>query len=103
MKRILRFIVDGQTIRRDPSCNFEGLYRGTVGYLQAQFSFSEEWGGCKKAASFYWLGEEYAVPVVNNQCEIPEEALKGQEWKVSVTGVRPGFRITTGKERVVQG
>lgn len=103
MKRILKFIVAGQTISRDPTCNFEGLHRGTVGYLYAQFSFSREWMGCKKAASFYSLGKEYAVPILNSQCLIPEEALRQREWTVSVTGIKPEFKIVTGKEKVVQG
>lgn len=103
MKRVLKFNIDGQTISKDPTCNFDGLHRGTVGYLYARFSFSEEWAGCKKAASFYSAGKEYAAPVINGQCMIPEEALRFQSWKVSVTGMKPGFKITTGKEEVVQG
>lgn len=104
MKRILKFIVDGQTIKKDPTCDFSGIYRGTAGYLQAQFSFSEEWRGCKKAASFYrHLGKEHAVLLVNNQCEIPAEALTGSEWSVSVTGIKDNFKITTGREKVTQG
>ena len=103
MKRMLKFIIDGQTIRKDPACSFDGIHRGTAGYLHAQFFFSGEWAGCKKAASFYSVGKEYAMPVIGSQCEIPEEVLKYQRWEVSVTGMRPGFKITTGKEKVTQG
>lgn len=103
MKRILKFAVTGQTIIKDPDCSFDGIYRGTVGYLQAQFSFSEEWKGCKKAATFSCYDKEIPVLIVNNQCEIPSEILTGNNWAVSVTGMKENFKITTGKERVMQG
>lgn len=103
MKRILKFIVEGQVIRKDPTCSFENIFSGTAGYLYAQFTFSDEWLGCKKAASFYRQSSEYAVPIINNQCEIPAEALINREWSVSVTGMKNNFKITTGKDKVMQG
>lgn len=103
MKRVLRFELSGQAISRDPTCDFSGLYRGTVGYLYAHFNFSDDWRGCKKAASFYALGKEYAVPIINGECQIPSEVLCHREWSVRVTGVRNNFKIVSGLEKVVQG
>lgn len=100
--RTLKFIVDGQSIKKDPSCDFEGLVKGTKGYLEAQFHFSEEWKGCKRAAVFISLGLEYAVPVINGKCEIPEKALTWRVFSVKAVGIRDGYRITTNKVEVLQ-
>lgn len=56
--RTLRFIIDGQSIKKDPSCDFSGLVPGTKGYLKAQFQFSDEWKKCKKAAIFGSVGRD---------------------------------------------
>lgn len=100
--RILKFLVDDQTIKRDPSCDFKGLVPGTKGYLKAQFRFSDEWKGCKKAAIFGSIGREYAAPLVNGMCEIPEKALTWRTFSVKVAGIRDGYRITTNKVEVLQ-
>lgn len=100
--RILRFIIDGQSISKDPACSFEGLVPGTKGYLKAEFSFSGEWQGCKKAAVFEQLRKEYPVPVIGNACEIPAEALVRSNFSVRVVGERNGYRILTNKVEVRQ-
>lgn len=100
--RTLRFIVDGQSIKKDPSCDFKGLVPWTKGYLEAKFQFSDEWKGCKKAAVFTALGQEHAVPVINGKCEIPEKALTWRVFSVKVAGIRDGYRITTNKVEVLQ-
>lgn len=101
--RILRFRVDKQKISKSYGCDFSGIVKGTSGYLKASFSFSDEWDGCKKAASFWRLGKEYPVLIINGQCEIPEEALTWDNFQVSVTGMRDNFVITTNKITVEQG
>lgn len=102
--RILRFIVQGQALKKAPGCDFSGIVPGTEGYLKARFEFDSEWDGCKKAASFFRAGgAEFAAPVVNGECEIPPEALTREKFSVSVTGKRTGFRITTNKIDVHQG
>lgn len=40
--RILKFIVQAQTITMGPDCDFSGIVSGTQGYLQAQFNVSKE-------------------------------------------------------------
>lgn len=101
--RTLRFIVHGQQLKPAPGCDFTGLVPGTVGYLEAQFEFDSEWNGCAKAASFFRFGgKEFAAPIVNGRCEIPAEALEKEVFKVSVTGARKGFRITTNRIDVYQ-
>ena len=100
--RTLKFGVDGQSIKKDPSCDFSGLVPGTKGYLEAYFHFSDEWKGCKKAAVFTALGKEYAVPLINGKCEIPEKALTWKLFSVKVAGERDGYRITTNRVEVLQ-
>ena len=100
--RILRFIVNRQILSPDEACDFTGLIPGTKGYLIAKFDFSPEWAGCKKAASFWRYGDEYAVPIIGSECVIPEEVLDSRSIQVSVTGGRDGYRIVTNKCRLKQ-
>lgn len=100
--RILKFIIDGQTIRKDPSCDYEHIVSGTKGYLCASFSFSADWDGCRKAAIFSCLGRDHPVPIINNKCQIQEEALLYKYFRVKVVGEKDGYRITTNSEEVKQ-
>lgn len=103
--RTLKFLVEDQIIRPDPSCSFDDLIPGTEGYLQAEFSFSPEWSGCAKVAAFWsMLGIEYSPQVLTDgkTCMIPKEALRGSKFKVQVVGRRPNFKILTNKVTVNQ-
>ena len=100
--RSLMFKVNAQKIVRDPECDFTGIVAGTKGYLKAKFIFTEEWNGCILVASFWKGSEEHAVRIVNNECDIPPEALTGATFKVSVTGKRRDFLIKTNRVLVVQ-
>ena len=103
--RTLKFIVNGQTISLDPTCNFEGLIPGTEGYLEAQFSFSKEWDNCIKVVAFFSnLGVEYEPQVLNrrNVCTIPPEALKNRVFKIQVLGQHNNVKIRTNKIAVRQ-
>ena len=100
MKRILKFKVEGQTMQKDG--DFSGLVRGSVGYLGAKFTFSDEWKGCKIAASFWSDGKEHAVMLRQGMCEIPPEVLMHGRFYVQATGMRQGFKIKTNKTLVRQ-
>lgn len=103
--RTLRFIVEDQIIKQDPTCDFTGLIPGTEGYVQAEFIFSKEWMGCTKVASFWsGTGIEYPPEVLQDgkTCMIPAEALKKQYFKVQVIGRRNNFKILTNKVLVNQ-
>ncbi len=87
--RTLKFIVDGQTLRPDPACNFDGLVPGSTGYLQAEFDFSAEWANRAKVVGFFSnLGKEYEPQVLKNgkYCVIPSEALAKSIFKVQIIG-----------------
>ena len=103
--RTLKFIVDKQIISPDPSCDFDGLIPGTVGYLRAEFSFTNEWKDCAKVAAFWsTFGREYSPQVLTdgNSCLIPAEALAKQSFKLQVIGQRDGYKIITNKLLIKQ-
>lgn len=103
--RILKFIVDGQSIMHDPRCDFSGLSPGTEGYLEAEFSFSPEWAGSTRVASFFSnLGNEYPPQPIDsdNRCAIPAEALAKSIFKVQVIGRKGSQKLCTDKVIVHQ-
>lgn len=101
--RILKFIVEGQSLKKDPACNFSGIVKGSKGYLQCSFSFSREWAGCKAAASFWSYDKEIdAAAVVRGVCQIPDSVTDFRRFGVSLTGVKGEYRITTNKVWIEQ-
>lgn len=83
--RTLKFIVEGQTIKPDPECDFSGLVPG----VQVEFTFSKEWESTPKVVAFYSrLGNEYTPQVLKDgkTCTIPTEALSKRIFKVQVLG-----------------
>lgn len=100
--RLLKFNVDAQTIQKDPDCDFDNIVAGTQGYLKAQFTFSPEWQDCILVASFWRGKNEYAEFIRNGECMIHPDALVGPTFRVSVTGQRGDYRITTNKILVRQ-
>lgn len=83
--RTLKFIVDTDKIRKDPSCDFSDLTSGEK-ELYAEFSFSPDWHGKKKVATFWKLGREFPVALKDkNICKIPSAAVSHIEFSVSVT------------------
>jgi hypothetical protein len=93
--RVLKFIVDGQIVKRDPNCDFDNLVPGTEGYLQAEFSFSPEWDGMVKVAGF-WAKEKRDMVECEPQwlekgkvCTIPAAALKSKRFVIQLYGKKP--------------
>ncbi len=99
MPRTLVFNVKNQTIQKDPNCDFTGLVADTVGYLNARFTFSEDWNGFTKVVGFFANnGEKEFEPKklgIDNNCEIPDEATQYHEFEIRVFGKRGGSVITT--------
>ena len=101
--RTIKFIVDGQNIKRDLTCDFSKIVKGSKGYLKCNFSFSAEWSGCKIAASFWSFGKEIdAALLENGECQIPDSVTDFRKFGISLIGVRGGYRITTNKVWVEQ-
>jgi hypothetical protein len=100
--RTLRFIIDGQTIRQDPKCDFSRLAPGSNQHIQAEFTFSKEWISTPKVAAFYSrLGTEYEPQALNDAqtCTIPTEALKKRMFKIQIFGANG---LITNKIEVLQ-
>ena len=98
--RTLKFIVNGQTIKQDPACNFDGLYPGSEGYLRAEFAFDKEWGNTVKVVGFFSnMGKEYEPRLLKDgkTCIIPTEALKNRIFKIQVMGKQGDRKIVTNK------
>lgn len=93
--RVLSFTVSGQRLAMDPTCDFSGIVSNSRGYLRAKFRFCSEWTGCKKVAVFTGTGAPVPVPLIDNACDIPAEALTGSAVQVFVVGQREGKRIPT--------
>lgn len=103
--RTLKFIVDKQTIRQDPTCDFTGLFPGTENYLRVEFSFSQDWNDMVKVAAFWsTLGMEYEPKVLKDgkSCIIPTEALTKASFKIQVLGKKGNNRLTTNKLTINQ-
>ena len=65
----------------------------SVKYLTAKFTFSDEWTGINKTATFFTSdGKPYNQVLVDDGCEVPHEVIKAPLFKVSVAG---GDLITT--------
>lgn len=97
---ILKFIVDGQNIALDPTCNVDKLVPGTERYVLAEFVFSKEWDSCSKVAAFYSnLGREFEPQILKDGklCVIPSQALRMSVFKVKVFGKKDNYTICTNK------
>ena len=103
--RTLKFIVDNLIVTKDPDCNFDNLVPGTEGYLKAEFSFSPDWTGYKKVASFKSvMGVEYPPQVLKDgkTCLIPAEALKKRVIVIKVLGKKGDSMLVTNEVSVKQ-
>ena len=102
--RTLRFIVDGQTVKQDLTCDFSGLFLNKDSGVCAEFIFSSEWNDKIKVAAFWsMLDREYEPQALdNNTCIIPVEAFSKASFKIQVLGVGGHERFTTNKLVVLQ-
>ena len=103
--RTLKFLVNGETIKQDPSCDFSGLFLDKNSEICAEFIFSSEWNDKIKVAAFWsMLDKEYEPQPLDskNLCVIPKEALGRASFKIQVLGVRGSERLTTNKLAVLQ-
>lgn len=102
--RTLKFVVIGQTIKRDPNCDFEGLTPGSDGYLRAVFAFSPEWTGLTKVAAFRSGNKDYEPQELKDGfwCDIPAAVLKRPIFNIRVLGKKGETKLTTNKVFVHQ-
>ena len=103
--RELKFCVEGQRLRKDPSCDFAGIIPGTRHYLETHFTFDEDWDRCVCVAEFYnESGDADAVLIENCKCEVPDIVLDDANFTLKVIGKRKdGYFITTNQIKITQG
>ena len=98
--RTLKFNIDGQTIERNPDCDFENLVPGSKGYLEVEFSFSSEWDNCVKVVEFIGANSKdvKSVVLINRKVYVPDVIAARRVFGLRVIGEkRNGYRITTDK------
>ena len=103
--RTLKFIVEDQILKADPSCDFNNLVPGTENYLRAEFTFPKEWNGYVKIAAFFSpLGTEYDPQILKDgrSCIIPAEALVRRKFKIQVYGKNNDGQLKTNRLLVCQ-
>ena len=103
--RTLKFNVNGQTIKQDPTCSFEGLYPGSEGYLMAEFTFDKEWENAVKVVGFFSnMGKEYEPQLLKDgkTCLIPTDALKNRVFKMQIIGKNAERKLITNKLAINQ-
>lgn len=102
--RLLEFKVSGQSLQRQPECDFSHIVANSVGYLRFKFHFDDDWNGCKKVVVFYKDDKEYAVLLdENDSCDIPTEISKEKRIRFALVGGREdGYRINTNKLGIKQ-
>ena len=101
----LRFIVDGQTVKQDPNCDFSGVFLNKDSGVCAEFIFSSEWNDKVKVAAFWsMLDREYEPQALDdkNACVIPSEAFTRASFKIQVLGLRGPEKLTTNKLTILQ-
>ena len=90
------------------SLNNDNAISDGVKFDTVQFAFPENWNGYKKTAVFengdiqlnVVLDENNPLCKTENECYIPHEVLKGEEFYISVFGVLGDSVATTTKEAV---
>lgn len=102
--RVLEFEVKKQRVLKKQGCDFSCIVSGSVGYLLAKFHFSEEWDKCEKKVASFWLDDEEHAGFIDKDgyCSIPQWALVGEEFGVSVTGAGKDYRLTTNRIKIKQ-
>lgn len=86
--KYLKLLVDGNVIKYDPECSFDGLHQGMTETVRLTFDFSPEWKNRPKVVAFYSLSNKEYPPMVlkNKSCIIPAEVLTNQAFRVQILG-----------------
>ena len=104
--QVLKFIVNGETITIDPTCDLTGLFPGSEEPIKAEFTFSSEWKSRIKVVSIWSImDKEYEPQVINedNSCLISSEATDKMAFKVQVLGGKRNSPIVrTNKVTIYQ-
>ena len=84
--RTLNFSVNEQTIKKEG--DFSKIVKGSKGYLQCKFDFSNEWSSYQVAAVFEYKENVVLVPVVDSICSVPDSMTDGLYFCIKLLGVK---------------
>lgn len=92
----VNFQVEGQHLK---CLDKKIIASGSKNYLNAVFTFSQDWEGMCKTAIFVRNGVKKCKLLVEDQCVIPWEVIQQGGFVLSLVGMRDGSVVTTGEER----
>lgn len=84
--RTLDFVVQEQSLTRQG--DFSKIIKGSKGYLQCKFDFSQEWSTYQVAAIFTYKEETRMVQVEDSMCQVPDEVTDSTYFTMRLLGVK---------------
>lgn len=99
---ILKFIVTGQHIKKDPSSPFNKMVAGTSNYYAAKFEMNEAWNGYACLAQFKAGTITENVPIIKGSASIPASVLAYKNFTVQVIGKKNDSYLTTDLSKIMQ-
>lgn len=100
--RSLKYIVHGQSLERDNSCDFSNIVAGSKKYLMLQFSFSKDFDDHRKVACFIKNNSIDYIPIINNVCFVPDELTEERKIYFYLAIVKGDQKIVTNKISIKQ-
>lgn len=100
----LKINVNGQTLSKENSSDWNDIMIGSIGYIRFVFIFDSDWKQCpRKAVHFESEGLDTFMPVINGICVLPDEFANAKKVKISLIGEKDDeYRITTNTLEVRQ-
>lgn len=98
----LRFFVNGQIIKKDPTSPFNRMVAGSSNYYVAEFIMDENWTGYSCIVRFNTNGMLTYEPIVSGKVVIPENVLKYKRFSVSIIGKKNSTILNTNETKIVQ-
>lgn len=102
--RILEYAVEGDEIKKINNGGYSGLIKGSDETVNLKFTFSKDWNNSAKVVEFTTRDGKECAPqiLINNMCNIPEEALNEYIFYVRVLGKTANGLLNTKKMAICQ-
>lgn len=99
--RELKFNVKGQTLEKDPNCDFDGLIMGSNNYICLVFNFSDEWKEARRAIEFT-AGNMNKFYEIDSAVILPEEITVKPYFKITLHAVSGDTQFKTNSVLIRQ-
>lgn len=100
--RVLQFILDKDGLRKKEGCDFSNIPKGTTNFIKLQFLCSYEFQNEAKACMIESISQGEYVPVVNNECIIPDKFAISSEIEIQVITKVNNVLFKTNKVKIRQ-